>query len=147
MNMITVRRKSGLAFEVRVRQRRVSTDMPPVEGGGGSGFTPAELLAGSLGSCVASAVQSYCDACGLSEGDVSVNLAFEFMGKHRRIGAIAVDVEVPAGVPEDKREEVRRVAEGAVICETLKHPPEVDVDILFHEQPQSGSATVGAVGK
>jgi len=150
MDLITVSRKGGYAFDVRVRRNRVSLDLSPADGGKGNGFTPAELFAGSLGACIAMAVQTYCDTCGFAGGDVGVSLAFELMGNgragHKRVGAIAVDVDVPPGIPEDHWEAVRRVAEGAVICESLRHPPEVDVDILFEHQQQPGLDHLGALG-
>jgi len=131
MNLITITHKDGLAFDIRVRRRRVAADMAPVDGGRGQGFTPAELLAGALGACIAMQVQGYCETHGRGDGDVSVSLAFEFLGKPRRIGAIAVDIDLPRGFPESEKEAVRQVAEQAVICETLRHPPEVDLDIQF----------------
>jgi uncharacterized OsmC-like protein len=131
MNLITITHKDGLAFDVRVRRRRVATDMSPDDGGRGQGFTPAELLAGALGACMAMHVQDYCIAHGHGNGDVSVSLAFELLGKPRRIGAIAVDIDLPPGFPEGEKEAVRQAAEEAVVCETLRHPPEVDLDIQF----------------
>ena len=134
MNLITIKHKDGLAFDVRVRRRKVAADMAPEDGGEGRGFTPAELLAGALGACVAMQVQGYCNTHGLEHGDVAVSLVFEFIGKPRRIGAIVVDIDVPEGFPEEGEAEVRRVAEEAVICETLRHPPEVDLDIQFNRK-------------
>jgi uncharacterized OsmC-like protein len=131
MNLITITHKDGLVFDVRVRRRHVATDMALQDGGRGRGFTPAELLAGALGSCVAMQVQGYCETHGHGDGDVSVSLAFEFIGKPRRIGAIAVDIDLPPGFPESEKDAVRQAAEQAVICETLRHPPEVDLDIQF----------------
>ncbi len=137
MNLITLNHKDGLVFDLRVRNRHVQCDMAPQDGGKGAGFTPAELFAGALGACIAMAVQSACDECPKVHGHVSVSLAFEFMGNPRRIGAIVVDVEVPPEVPEDKHELIRHAAETAVIQQTLRNPPRVDVDILVnhHSQP------------
>jgi organic hydroperoxide reductase OsmC/OhrA len=131
MNLITITHKDGLAFDVHVRRRRVATDMAPQHGGRGQGFTPAELLAGALGACMAMQVQGYCETHGHGGGDVSVSLAFEFIGKPARIGAIAVDIDLPPGFPACEKDAVRQAAEQAVICETLRHPPEVDLDIQF----------------
>ncbi len=144
MNLITITHKDGLAFDVRVHKRRVATDMAPADGGQGKGFTPAELLAGALGACMAMQVQGYCDARGYGDGDVSVSLAFEFLGKPKRIGAIVADIDLPAGFPEEERDAVRQVAERAVICETLRHPPEVDLDIQFDRNHRPVRVPVGA---
>lgn len=130
MDLITVTRKERQAFDVRVRRHSVTSDMSPGDGGQDAGFAPVELLAGSLGACIAMMVQCYCDAHGYTDGDVSVNLTLELADHPKRVSAIVVDVELPAGVPEDRRDAVRRVAEQCVIHQTLTHPPRLDVDIL-----------------
>lgn len=136
MNLVNVNHKDGLVFDLRVRNRRAQCDMAPEDGGRGAGFTPAELFAGALGTCIAMAAQRVCDTLGSEGGDVAVSLAFEFMGNPRRIGAIVVDVEVPPHISEEQEQEIRRAAERAVIQQTLRNPPEVDVDILVNHQPQ-----------
>lgn len=143
MNLITVTHKDGLAFDIRVRRRHVASDMAPAEGGEGRGFTPAELLAGALGACMAMQVQGYCIEQGWGEGDVGVSLAFELLGRPRRVGAVAVDIELPRGVPASATEKIRALAESAVICETLRHPPEIDLDIQFSRQNRPDAEPVG----
>ena len=130
MDLITVTRKERQAFDVRVRRHSVTSDMSPGDGGQDAGFAPVELLAGSLGACIAMMVQCYCDAHGYTDGDVGVNLTLELADHPKRIGAIVVDVELPQGVPQDRRDAVRRVAEQCVIHQTLMQPPRLDVDIL-----------------
>ena len=130
MDLITVNRKEGLAFEVGVREHRVACDMAPRDGGEGSGFAPAELLAGSLGACIAMVVQRYCDESGHGDGDVSVSLTYELRDEPKRIGGIVVDIELPEGVPANRANAVRRAAEQCVIHHTLRNPPEVNVDIV-----------------
>lgn len=130
MDLITISRRGGLAFDVRVRYHEVTSDMSLADGGCDAGMAPVELLAGSLGACIAMMVQRYCDTCGHATGDVGVNLTVELADQPKRISGIVVDVELPEGVPASRREAVRRVAEQCVIHETLVHPPTVDVDIL-----------------
>jgi len=129
MDLITVTRKSGLQFEFAVRGHRVASDMAVRDGGEDAAPAPAELLAGSLGTCIAMMVQSYCDTHGY-EGDVSVSLTVELMDAPKRVGGIVVDVEVPESVPEAKKDAIRRVAERCVIHETLLHAPQLDIDVL-----------------
>ena len=128
MDLITVTRKAGLEFGIRVRGHELTSDMPVANGGQDAGPSPAELLAGSLGACVGMMVQSYCQKHGY-DGDVGVSLTLELVDSPKRIGGIVVDVELPEGVPEDRRDAVRRMAERCPIHETLKDPPRVDIDI------------------
>jgi putative redox protein len=130
MDLITISRREGLAFDIRVRKHTVASDLSPADGGRDTGLAPVELLAGSLGACIGMMVQRYCDSCGHGDGEVAVSLTLELADQPKRIGAIVVDVELPDGVPESRRDAVRRVAEQCVIHETLRNPPRMDVEIL-----------------
>jgi len=128
MDLIRIRRREGLAFDIAVRDRTLSCDMSVSDGGQGAGFAPVELFASSLGACIAMVVQGWCDACGHG-GDVGVDVALELVPDPTRIGAIIADVELPANVPADRCDAVRRVIEHCVIQQTLKQPPELDLDV------------------
>ncbi|MGD8699047.1 MAG: OsmC family protein [Gemmatimonadales bacterium] len=128
MDLITVTRKNGLVFEYKIREHTVASDMSVADGGTGAAPSPAELLAGALGACIAMTVQSYCDSCGHTDGDVGVSLTLEFADNPKRVGAITVDVELPNGFPEDRCEALRNLIAHCPIQETLNEPPRVDVD-------------------
>ena len=131
MDLISVNRVDGLAFDVRVRNHEVAADMSPADGGEGAGFTPVELLAGSVGACIAMAVQAWCEASNNGVGDVEVSVTYELASEPKRLGAIVVDVEVPDDVPPNRKDALRRVIEECPIRETLRNPPRVDVEILM----------------
>jgi uncharacterized OsmC-like protein len=104
--------------------------MSEKDGGRGTGPTPVELLAGSLGACIAMMVQRYCDAHGYRDGDVGVSLTMELADDPKRVGAFTIDLELPKDVPGDRRVAVRRVADLCPVHETLKHLPKVDLEIV-----------------
>jgi uncharacterized OsmC-like protein len=129
MDLITVTHGTGREFTIRVRGHEVISDMSEKDGGRDAGLSPVELVASSLGACIAMMVQTYCDRHGYTDGDVDVSLTLELADKPKRIGGIVVDVELPSGVPEDKKEAIRRMAELCPVHETLRNPPRVDIDI------------------
>ncbi len=129
MDLIAVERKDGFQFGIQVRGHEVTSDMSEKDGGRDRGPSPAELLAGSLGACIAMIVQGYCQRHGY-EGDVGVSLTLELADKPKRIGRIVADVEVPDSVPEEKREAIKRVAAKCPIHETLLNPPALDIEIV-----------------
>ena len=129
MDLITVTRKDGMEFNARVRGHDVTSDLSEADGGRDRGPSPAELLAGSLGTCIAMMAQSYCQNHGY-DGDVGVSLTIELADKPKRIGRIVVDLELPNGVPEDKIEVIKRVAQRCPIHETLRNPPDLDIDVV-----------------
>jgi len=130
MDLITVTHKAGQEFAIRVRGHEVSSDMSVKDGGGDAAPSPVELLAGSLGACIAMMAQRYCERHGYTDGEVGVSLTLELADSPKRVGGFVVDVELPNGVPEDKKDAVRRMIERCPVHETLRNPPRVDIDIV-----------------
>ena len=129
MDLITVTHKAGREFVVRVRGHEVASDMSEKDGGGDAAPSPEELLAASLGACIAMMVQRYCERHGYTGGEVGVSLTLELADSPKRVAGFVVDVESPNGIPEDKKEIIRRMAERCPVHETLRNPPRVDIDI------------------
>ncbi len=87
IDLITVTRKDDLEFNIRVRGHDVNCDMSAKDGGLDQGPSLVELLAGSLGTCIAMMVQGYCQRHGY-DGDVRVSLTMELADKPKRIGPV-----------------------------------------------------------
>ena len=130
MDLITVTRKEDLEFSIRVRGHEVTSDMSEKDGGRDAGPSPAELLAGSLGACIAIMVQTYCDTHGYNDGDVAASLTVQIADDPKRLGNIVIDLELPKDFPEDKKSVVERLAELCPVHETLKQMPAVDLEIV-----------------
>jgi putative redox protein len=130
MSLISITRKSGLEFTISVRDHSLTSDMSESDGGRDGGMSPSELLAGSLGACIAMMVQLYCNRHGYRDGEVSATMTYELAENPTRLGAVTIDLEIPRDVPEDRREAVIRVAKACPIHATLEQPPEIDLEIL-----------------
>jgi len=129
MDLITVTHKTGGEFVVRVRGHEVGSDMSVEDGGQDAAPSPVELLAASLGACIAMMVQRYCKRHGYTDGEPSVAMTLELADSPKRVAGFVVDVELPNGVPEDKKEVIRRMAQQCPVHQTLCNPPQVDIDI------------------
>jgi putative redox protein len=129
MDLITVTRKQGLEFTLRLRGHVLTSDMSAAEGGRDAGPNPVELLACSVGSCLATMVQAYCTERGYTRGDVGASLTFELATDPKRIAAVVVDLELPDGVPDKARDEVRRLVESYPVPATLRAGPRLDIEI------------------
>lgn len=130
MDLITIERKAGKAFELRIRGHALTIDMSEEEGGADEGMNPVELLSSSLGACIAIMVQTYCDNHGYTDGNVSASLTLQIADDPKRIGNIVIDLELPKDFPEDKKSVVERLAELCPVHETLKQMPTVDLEIV-----------------
>lgn len=114
---------------ISVRSHRVASDHAPGDGGRDAGPAPAELFVASLGACMALGVAAYCRAHGFGEG-VEVDLTYAMAREPARIASIVVDIRVPPGLPDDRLDAVRRVAETCPLHGTLARPPQLDIEIV-----------------
>jgi len=130
MDLISITRREGKAFELRVRGHTLTIDMSKEEGGADEGINPVELLAGSLGACIAIMTQTYCDTHGYTDGDVSASLTLEIADEPKRVGTVVIDLELPNDFPENKQSAVKRLAELCPVHQTLKQMPTVDLEIV-----------------
>lgn len=130
MDLITVTRKGGLEFSIRLRDHQLTTDMSEAEGGRDAGLNPIELLAAAMGGCLAIMAQMYCDDHGYSHGDVGVSLTVEMAADPKRVAGLVADVELPADMPAQAREELRGLARQFPIPATLHGQPELAIDFV-----------------
>jgi uncharacterized OsmC-like protein len=129
LDLISISHKGGQKFHIRVRGHDVPSDMSEKDGGQDGGPSPVELLAGSLGACIAMMTQRYCDRHGYKKGEVGVSMTIELADEPKRIGRVVVDLEIPEDVPEDRRAAILRMAKACPVHATLKDPPEMDIEI------------------
>jgi putative redox protein len=127
MDLITVTRESGLEFTIHLRDHDITTDMSEPEGGHDAGCNPVELLGAALGGCLAIMVQRYCDEHGYTDGDVGVSLTAELAEDPKRVVGFVVDVELPADVPAEARQELETLAPQFPVPATLKGAPRVEM--------------------
>ncbi len=130
MDLITVIPAETGGLVIDVRGHRLVSDHAERDGGTDRGPSPVELLAASLGSCIALMVVDYCRRQGCREGGVRVSLTYELAADPKRIASLVVDIEVPADLPAEKKAAVRRIAEKCPVHATLSLPPRIDIDVL-----------------
>lgn len=111
---------------------KLRTDAPRDIGGDASGFSPTDLVAAGLASCILTTIAMYCERQGL---DVSTGMAAR-VEKHmsqppaqRRIARLPVWVTLPASIPTDLRERVEKVGHTCPVHATLHS--EVDAPISY----------------
>ncbi len=107
------------------------TDAPKDIGGDATGFSPTDLVAAGLASCILTTIAMYAERHGLStEGaTATVEKHMTTPPTPRRIARLPVVVTLPASIPEDMRARVEAVGEKCPVHATL--PPEVDAPITY----------------
>lgn len=117
-------------------RRQFITDAPTDNGGRGEAFSPTDLVATALGTCLTTVMALLANRTGLDLDGTRVRVVKEMTADPvRRIGALTAIVSFPPGccfTPDD-RLRLERVAHTCPVRQSLH--PDVKVDIRF-EYPE-----------
>ncbi|HEB90656.1 MAG TPA: OsmC family peroxiredoxin [Deltaproteobacteria bacterium] len=109
----------------------LETDAPVDNQGRGEAFSPTDLVATSLASCMLTTMAIVADREGWS-----IDGAHARVEKHmeleprRRVGRIVVGLTMPAGLSEPARVRLEEAARGCPVAESLH--PDTRVDLSLH---------------
>jgi len=129
MPEMSVKHTEGVASVMAARGHQVRVDTPPAMGGQDSGPTPVELLTGALGSCIVFYVARWAREAGVPYAGMEVKLDYVLDMEAHCVPVINVDIRMPAGFPQDRRESLLRVAEHCTVHNTLCSPPRITVTV------------------
>ena len=107
------------------------TDAPKDIGGDASGFSPTDLVAAGLASCILTTIAMFAERHGLdlSGASATVEKHMSTAPASRSIARLPVTVTMLAGVPVEMRERIERVAHTCPVHASLH--PGVDAPIEF----------------
>lgn len=120
----------GLRFDAGIRSHVVHTDQPVASGGDDLAATPLELLAASLGACVALYAHQFCARRGIPDEGLRVEVEWEKAQAPYRVRRFDVKVILPDEVPEQYRPALERAVRTCPVHNTLAHAPEMNIDVL-----------------
>jgi putative redox protein len=126
---VVVTHESGLKFVAQVRSHRIIVDQPERAGGEDAGPTPLELMAFSLGSCVALYVQQFCHSRGLTYDGMRVEVDSIGATAPNRLGELVVRVHLPIELSPHLRTMIERAATSCPAHHTLELGAKVTVHI------------------
>ena len=110
---------------------KLETDAPRDNEGRGESFSPTDLLATALGSCMLTVMGIVARRRGWALEGARVRVEKHMVTEpERRIGRLVVDFEMPAGLPEDSRKILERTAHTCPVHRSLH--PDVEVETRFH---------------
>lgn len=127
MDLLEVTQKKDFKFTIKVRDHVVEADMRKEDGGEDTGPNPIELLVGALSACIGMTIRVYCKMHNLPAEGIVVN-AVPTLEAPKRLKNVAIDIALPEGFPEDKRDSVMRVAHKCPVHKALTDPPGIDMD-------------------
>ncbi len=108
----------------------IVTDAPADNQGKGAAFSPTDLLAASLGSCIMTTMGIYARRKEIDLRGSRVRVQKEMVADPlRRVGRLLVDVTLPEGVVAAQRPILENVAHTCPVQKSLH--PGVQVDVTF----------------
>ena len=105
----------------------LQTDAPRDIGGEASAFSPTDLVAAALASCVLTTVAMYAERHALALDGMTAHISKEMTAAPRRIGHLPLTVHLPASVADEFRPHLLRVAHACPVHASLH--PEIDAPI------------------
>ena len=129
MSTMAVRHLGADRFAITVRDHMLLVDQPEIGGGEDTAPTPTELFVAGLASCVAFYARRYLTRHQLPTEGLAVTADFTMATRPARVSEVRIDVQVPDGVPADRRDALLAVASHCTVHNSLAQPPEVTVKL------------------
>ena len=108
----------------------LSTDAPRDIGGDASAFSPTDLVAAGLASCILTTMAMWAERHGLDLTGITAYIGKEMTAAPpRRIARLPVTVTLPASVPPDVRPQLEKVGWSCPVHASLH--PDIDAPLQF----------------
>lgn len=108
---------------------RLNTDAPVDNEGKGESFSPTDLVATALGSCISTLMGIYARRHDIDLTGMKIRVEKHMSAEPRRIGRLPVTVDVPVALDDRHRVAIERTALTCPVHQSLH--PDIDAPIEF----------------
>lgn len=131
MRTAKIKYKGDLRTQVKhVRSgKRLVTDAPVDNNGRGEAFSPTDLLASSLVSCMMTIMGIYADKNGIKLGKLSAEMTKVMASNPRRVQRIEILMKCDNKLDEKTRKKLERAAMACPVAKSIH--PEIILDVKF----------------
>jgi putative redox protein len=113
---------------------RLQTDAPLDNGGKGASFSPTDLVATALGTCMTTTMDLYAKRNGFSIDGTKATVVKHMVSEPvRRIGKLEVVIEVPLPLDHPQRAKLEKVALNCPVQKSLHPDLEIPVSFLWRD--------------
>lgn len=116
----------------------LTTDAPEDNHGEGRSFSPTDLVATALGTCIATILGIQAEKHDFDLDGVEISVEKEMASSPRRIDALRTDVKMPVALAPRTRERLERAARHCPVDESIH--PDIDAPIAFHWPEETPAA-------
>jgi putative redox protein len=110
-------------------QVSLATDAPVDNQGRGESFSPTDLLATSLATCMLTTMGIVAQREGWSIEGASASVEKHMGEEPRRVARLVVVVEMPGGVPTEAREVLENTARNCPVAKSIHPDVRLDLEI------------------
>jgi putative redox protein len=114
----------------------IRTAAPVDNQGDGSSFSPTDLASASLGACMLTLIAIVGERDGLDLTGLSFRLEKHMAANPRRIGAVPVTIQMPAGLTPEQRKKLENAALTCPVHKSLSEGLEKPVAFVYPEDSQ-----------
>ncbi|HYL04855.1 MAG TPA: OsmC family protein [Thermoanaerobaculia bacterium] len=107
------------------------TAAPVDNQGDGSSFSPTDLVAAALASCMVTTLAIVAERDGVDLSGVSFRVEKHMAGEPRRIAKLPVTIHLPASLPPAQRAKLERAAQTCPVHRSLGADVEHDVQFVY----------------
>ena len=112
---------------------RIKTDAPLDHCGKGENFSPTDLLATSLGSCLLTIMAIKASSKGWELKNISLNIEkIMTKNKERKIEQLIIDIYIPEGLSKEKLEFIKNASKDCPVTRNLSES--LNLQINWHNQ-------------
>lgn len=115
------------------------TAAPVDNQGDGSSFSPTDLLAAALGSCMMTTMAIVAEREGIPFSGAEFSLEKHMRSEPRRVGSVSVRIRMPEELTPEQRERLERMARSCPVDRSLHPDVRREVEFVY---PDDGSPTV-----
>ncbi|MEY3231526.1 MAG: hypothetical protein RL689_1615 [Planctomycetota bacterium] len=105
------------------------TDAPKDIGGEATAFSPTDLVAAGLASCILTTMAMVAERHGVSLAGATATIEKHMNPSPRRLGRVPVVVTLPASVPAEHRERLEKAGHACPVHASLH--PDIDAPITY----------------
>lgn len=99
----------------------LDTDAPKDNQGRGESFSPTDLVATALGTCILTTMAIVADRDGIDIKNARMSVEKEMASNPRRIASLKTIIDLPKNIPEDYRAKIEQVGNSCPVKKSL-HP-------------------------
>ena len=105
------------------------TDAPKDNQGRGESFSPTDLVAAALGTCILTTMAIFAEKDGIELKNSRMSVAKEMSANPRKIASLRTIIELPASLSKEAREKLENIGRNCPVTKSLH--PDVNVPIEF----------------